>query len=84
MRCIDTFSKYCAILPIKGKTESNLAFGLIECINNMGGTPKTIIIDGEGAIKKSGLFQKYVMEHNIVYIPSRGHPVFAEKDDSYL
>ena len=34
--------------------------------------------DGEGAITHSGLFHKYFMEHNITYIPSRGHPVFAE------
>ena len=35
--------------------------------------------DGEGAIKNSGLFQKYFTEHHITYIPSRGHPVFAER-----
>ena len=40
MLCIDIFSKYCAIVPIKGKTESDLALGFIECMNKMGGPPK--------------------------------------------
>ena len=44
------FSKYCAIVPIKGKTESDLALGFIDCMNNMGGPPKVIMTDGEGAI----------------------------------
>ena len=35
--------------------------------------------DGEGAIKNSGLFYTYSMENHITYIPSRGHPVFAER-----
>ena len=53
------FIKYCAIAPIKGNTESDLALGLIECINKMGGPPKIIMTDGEGAIKNSGLFHNY-------------------------
>ena len=58
MICIDVLNKYCAIVPIKGKSESDLALELIECINNMGGNPKVIMTDGEGAIKNSGLFHK--------------------------
>ena len=79
MLCIDIFSKYCAIVPIKGKTPSGLALCFIECMNKMGGPPKVIMTDGEGAIKNSGLFQKYFTEHHITDIPSRGHPVFAER-----
>ena len=72
-------SKFCAIVPIKGKTESDLALGFIECMNKMGGPPKVIMTDGEGAIKKSGLFQKYFTERHITYIPSRDHPLFADR-----
>ena len=79
MICMHVFIKYCAIVPIKGKSESDLALGLIECINKMGGNPKVIMTDGEGAIKNSGLFHKYFTEHKITYVPSRGHPVFAER-----
>ena len=35
--------------------------------------------DDEGAIKNGGLFSKLFTEHHITYIPSRGHPVFAER-----
>ena len=79
MLCIDIYFQYCAIVPIKGNTESDLALGFIECMNKMGGPPKVIMTDGEGAKDNSGLFQKYFMEHHITYIPSRGHPVFAER-----
>ena len=46
---------YCAIVPIKGKTESDFALGFIECMSKMGGSPQVIMTDGEGAIKNSGL-----------------------------
>ena len=67
------FSKFCVIVPIKGKTESDLALGFIECMNKMGTPPKVIMTDGEGAIQNSG---KYFSENHITYIPTRGHPVF--------
>ena len=79
MLCIDIFSKYCAIVPIEGKTESELALGFIECMNKMGGPPKVLKTYGEGALKNYGLCQNYFTEHHITYIPSRGHPVFAER-----
>ena len=66
MLCIDIFSKYCAIVPIKGKTESDLALGFIECMNKMGGPPKVIMTDGEVAIKNSGLFFKNSISRNII------------------
>ena len=69
---------------IHGKTDNKLGLGLTECINKMGGPPKVIMTDGEGAIKISGLFHKYFTEHNITYIPSRGYPVFGKKDDEDL
>ena len=53
------FIKYCAIAPIKGNTESDLALGLIECINKMGSPPKIIMTDREGAIKHSGLIHRH-------------------------
>ena len=79
MICTDACSNYCAIVPIKGKSESNLALGLIACINKMSGNPKVIMTDGEGAIKNSGLFHKYFTEHQITYVSSRGRHVFAER-----
>ena len=45
----------------------------------MGGPPKIIMTDGEGTIKNSGLFHKHFTEQKSKYVPSRGHPVFAER-----
>ena len=41
---------------MKGKTESDLALGFVECMNKMGGPPQVKMTDGEGAIKNSGRF----------------------------
>ena len=48
MICIDIFYKFCVIVPIKGKTESDLALGFIESMDKMGGAPRVIMTDGEG------------------------------------
>ena len=79
MICIDIFSKYCSICPIKSKNESELALGLIECINKMGNKPKIIYTDGETGIRNSAIFEKYFVENNITYIPTKTHPYFAER-----
>ena len=36
--------------------------------------------DGEkSGIKNGGLFQKYVQQHKITYIPTKGHPHMVER-----
>ena len=79
MICIDVFNKYCAIEPIKRKSDSELALGRFECINKMGGPYNVLMTDDEDAINNSGIVQKPFTERHITYIPSRGHPVFAER-----
>lgn len=79
MLCIDAFTKYCVIVPIKSKNESELALGFIECMNKMGKPPKVIFTDGETGIRNSGLFQKYFNENKITYVATKAHPIFAER-----
>ena len=79
MVCIDIFTKYAAVAPIKGKTESDLAHGMIECFAKMGKTPQILYTNGETGIRNSGLFQKYFDEHKITVHFTRTHPVFAER-----
>ena len=55
MICIDICIKYCSICPIKSNNESELALGLIECINEMGHKPNIIYTDGETRIRNSEL-----------------------------
>jgi hypothetical protein len=45
----------------------------------MGGKPKIIYTDGETGIRNSELFDKYFIENNITYIPTKTHPYFAER-----
>ena len=58
MLCIKIYYKYCAIVNINEKTNNDLALGFIKCMNDMGGPPKVIVTDGEGAINNGGLVQK--------------------------
>ena len=52
------FSKYWAIVLKTRKSESDLALGLIECMNTTGGNPKVLMTDGKGAIKTNNFFSK--------------------------
>ena len=79
MVCVDVFTKYAAVVPVKGKTENDLAFGVIESIVKMGRKPKVIFMDCESGIRNSKLFQKYFTENKITVHYNRGHPVFAER-----
>ena len=55
--CIDVLSKYAVVEPIKGKTQEDLAYGMISAFVKMGKPPKVIYMDGEIAIRNSGLFK---------------------------
>ena len=45
-----------AVIPIKGKPESDLAHGMIERFATMGKTPQISYTDDETSIRNSGLF----------------------------
>ena len=79
MVCVDVFTKYAAVVPVKGKTENDLALGVIESIVKMGKKPQVIYMDGETGIRNSKLFEKYFTENKITVHYSRGHPAFAER-----
>ena len=76
---IEVFTKYAAVVPVKGKTENDLALGMIESIVKMGHKPQAIYTDGETGIRNRGLFQKYFTVNKITILFSRGHPAFAER-----
>ena len=77
--CIDVFTKYAAVVPVKGKTENDLALGMIESIVKMGHKPQVIYTDGETGIRNRGLFQKYFTGSKITVRYSRRHPTLAER-----
>ena len=72
-------SKYDFVVPIKGKTESDLAHGMIECFAKMGQPPRIVYTDGETGIRHSWRFQQYFNQHKITVHFARGHPAVAER-----
>jgi hypothetical protein len=61
MICTDMSSKYGSICPIKSKSESELALGLIACINKMVRRPNSIHTDGETGIRNSEIFENELL-----------------------
>ena len=78
MLTIDVFDKFMHVVPIKGKTEEDLASGIIESLNKMGKKPKVVYTDDEGALSKEAI-QTYFKEQNIQHHITRAHPNFSER-----
>ena len=64
MLTIDVFDKFMHVVPIKGKTEEDLASDIIESLHKMGKKPKIVYTDDEGALSKESI-QTYFKEQNI-------------------
>ena len=70
-------SKYCVVIPIKNKVDE-VSRGLVEGFKKMGGYPKTLHTDNEGALSSTQI-QSYFKEHNIFHVVTLSHSVFAER-----
>ena len=75
---IDVFSKYMVVVPVKSTKEGDVASGLIECLNKMGGKPKLLYTDDEPALSSNSI-QQYLKEENIQHHRTSGHANFAER-----
>ena len=75
---IDVFSRFMAVVPIKNKNEANIASGILEGFNKMGGKPKILYTDDEGALQKEAI-QKYLNEEGIQHHRTRAHANFSER-----
>ena len=53
--CINIFSNYTVVVPIKAKYEGDVAAGILESMNKMGKPPKIIYTDNEGALNPKSL-----------------------------
>lgn len=79
MLCIDVFSKYMTVVPLKTNKSRDFVNGLLKCFEHMGKQPEVIYSDSEGA-----LFQKNVRdfledEANIQVILTTTHNAMAER-----
>ena len=78
MILIDIFTKYMIVVPIKSKSEGDVAAGLIEGLNKMGEKPEIIYTDDEAALSSQAM-QTYFKEKNIKHVVTRTHAWFAER-----
>ena len=76
--CIDIFSKYAVVVPIKSKKGPDVAAGILQCFNEMKGKPKILYTDDEGAFD-SLYIRKYYTEQDIKHYITRKHANFAER-----
>ena len=78
MLCIDIFTKYAVVVPIKSKAEDDIAAGIIECMHKMGKKPEILYTDDEGALHKPSI-QTYFKEQKITHYITKNHAWFAER-----
>ena len=75
---IDVFSRFMVVVPIKNKNEANIASGILEGFNKMGGKPKILYTDDEGPLQKEAI-QKYLNDEGIQHHRTRAHANFSER-----
>jgi len=78
MICIDIFTKFLHVVPIKTKQPDDVLDGIKQCITTMQAKPDTIMSDEEGSFL-SNKVQHYFKEEEIKHIVTRNHPAFAER-----
>ena len=75
---IDVFSRFMQVAAVKKKDEANIASGMIETMNKMGGKPKIIFTDDEGALHTDTI-QDYLKEQGIQHHRTRAHANHSER-----
>ena len=75
---VDIFTKFCAIVLMKGRTTQDVLNALKEIIPKMGGKPESIYTDGEGGIISKEV-QSYLGQENIKFIRTASHAAYAER-----
>ena len=78
MVMIDIFSKFAVVVPLRSKETEDVASGMLEGINKMGGKPDIIYSDDEGALSSPAM-REYFQKQKIKHIITRSHAWFAER-----
>jgi hypothetical protein len=78
MVVIDIFTKFAAVIPIKGKSQTPLLTALLEALVKMGKRPEIIYTDGEGGLDTTEMKAWYAKE-NLKHIVTLKHAYFAER-----
>ena len=75
---LDIFTKFATVIPIKSKSEGDVASGMIQGFKEMGRTPKLLYTDDEASLSTDAT-QTYLRENNIHHHRTRGHANFVER-----
>ena len=78
MICVDIFSKYLNVAPLKSKQPPDILAGLLENIKKMGGKPSILYSDAEGSLNNQSVMD-YLKEEKIELHRTRTHAAFAER-----
>jgi hypothetical protein len=78
MICIDIFTKYAIVVPIKSKHEGDVAAGVLECMKKMFKKPKIIYTDDEAALRLPAI-ETYFDNNKIQHYITRHHAAFGER-----
>ena len=75
---VDIFTKKTDVVALDGLSAPNVLAGMLQCIHNLGGNPKTFYADDDPAWK--GAVQDYCDQHNIRLLKTRSHAGVAERN----
>ena len=75
---LDIFTKFATVIPIKSKSEGDVASGMIQGFKEMGKTPKLLYTDDEASLSTDAT-QTCLRENNIRHHRTRGHANFVER-----
>ncbi len=75
---VDIFTKFTQVVASRSKQIPDVLEAIEECIRKMGGKPKTILSDNEGAFVSNEI-QKYFEKEGIRHITVRSHAPVAER-----
>jgi len=76
--CIDIFSRFITIIPIKTKTIPEILEAMKQIINKVG-KPRMVYSDNEGAWSLGTPIDKYFKDENINHIITLSHPAYSER-----
>ena len=76
---VDIFTKWTQVVQVPSKKWPDVLEGIKKLIPIMGGKPKTIYSDDEGAFSKSTEIQKYFKDEDIRHITTYAHAPVAER-----
>jgi hypothetical protein len=78
LACIDVFSKFASVIPLKSKQPPDVLAGLMEAFQKMKGKPEFLRSDEEGSLQSNDI-QGYLKSQKIKLITTRGHTNFCER-----